>query len=59
MEHRSSDALREYLARHAPDKITEAMNRAIAEIGEVNACWICCADGLRSWIPTAGGCSPV
>jgi antitoxin MazE6 len=29
-----SDALKEYLARHAPDKITEAMNQACAEIGE-------------------------
>jgi metal-responsive CopG/Arc/MetJ family transcriptional regulator len=28
-----SDALKEYLARHAPDKITEAMNRACTEIG--------------------------
>ena len=29
-----SDALKEYLARHTPDKITEAMNRALAQIGE-------------------------
>jgi metal-responsive CopG/Arc/MetJ family transcriptional regulator len=29
-----SDALQEYLARHAPDKITEAMDQACAEIGE-------------------------
>ena len=28
-----SDALKEYLARHSPDKITDAMNRAGAEIG--------------------------
>ena len=28
------DALKEYLARHAPDEITEAMNRACAEVGE-------------------------
>jgi len=28
------DALREYLARHAPDDVTEAMNRACAEVGE-------------------------
>jgi predicted transcriptional regulator len=28
------DALREYLARHAPDEVTEAMNRACAELGE-------------------------
>jgi predicted transcriptional regulator len=26
-----ADALREYLVRHAPDEVTEAMNRAIAE----------------------------
>ena len=26
------DALREYLARHAPDEVTEAMNRACAEV---------------------------
>jgi len=30
-----SDALREYLARHAPEKVTEAMNKACTEIGEV------------------------
>lgn len=29
-----SDALKEYLARHSPDKVTEAMNKACAEIGE-------------------------
>jgi metal-responsive CopG/Arc/MetJ family transcriptional regulator len=29
-----SDALREYVARRAPDKITEAMDQAVAEIGE-------------------------
>jgi metal-responsive CopG/Arc/MetJ family transcriptional regulator len=29
-----SDALREYLARHAPDKITEAINKACSAIGE-------------------------
>jgi predicted transcriptional regulator len=29
-----SDALREYLARHAPDKITESMDQALGEIGE-------------------------
>ena len=28
------DALKEYLARHAPDEITEAMNRACAEVGD-------------------------
>jgi metal-responsive CopG/Arc/MetJ family transcriptional regulator len=29
-----SEALREYLARHSPDEITETMNRALAEAGE-------------------------
>ena len=29
-----SDALREYLARHAPDEVTEAMNRACDEVGD-------------------------
>jgi metal-responsive CopG/Arc/MetJ family transcriptional regulator len=29
-----SDALREYLARHTPDQVTVAMNRACAELGE-------------------------
>ncbi len=29
-----SEALREYLARHAPDEVTETMNRACAEAGE-------------------------
>ena len=29
-----SAALREYLARHAPDEVTEALDRAVADIGE-------------------------
>jgi len=29
-----SDALREYVARHAPDDVTEAMNRVVSEIDE-------------------------
>ena len=29
-----SRALAEYLARHAPDRVTEAMNRTLAEINE-------------------------
>jgi metal-responsive CopG/Arc/MetJ family transcriptional regulator len=29
-----SDALKEYLARRAPDEVTEAMNRACAEVGQ-------------------------
>jgi metal-responsive CopG/Arc/MetJ family transcriptional regulator len=28
------DAVKEYLARHAPDEITEAMNRVCAELDE-------------------------
>jgi metal-responsive CopG/Arc/MetJ family transcriptional regulator len=31
-----ADALREYLARHAPDEVSKAMNRACAEAGEAN-----------------------
>ena len=29
-----SNALAEYLARHAPDRVTEAMNRVCADLGE-------------------------
>jgi metal-responsive CopG/Arc/MetJ family transcriptional regulator len=29
-----SNALREYVARHAPDHVTEVMNRVCAEIGD-------------------------
>jgi metal-responsive CopG/Arc/MetJ family transcriptional regulator len=29
------DALKEYLARHAPEEVTEAMNQACAEIGQM------------------------
>lgn len=32
-----SDALREYVARHAPDEITDAMNRVVANVGESGA----------------------
>jgi metal-responsive CopG/Arc/MetJ family transcriptional regulator len=28
-----SRALREYVARHAPDRLTEAMNRVVEEVG--------------------------
>lgn len=31
-----SDALKEYLARHSPDEITDAMDRACAELGEAD-----------------------
>jgi metal-responsive CopG/Arc/MetJ family transcriptional regulator len=29
-----SDALREYLARHTPDNVTESMDKALAQIGK-------------------------
>jgi len=29
-----SDALREYVARHAPDDVTDAMNHVCAELGD-------------------------
>jgi len=29
-----TEALSEYLARHAPDEVTEAMNRVIEQLGE-------------------------
>ena len=29
-----AEALAEYLARHAPDDVTEAMNRVVEQIGE-------------------------
>jgi len=29
-----TDALREYLARHTPDKVTESMDQAVMEVGE-------------------------
>ncbi len=30
-----SRALAEYVARHAPDRVTEAMDRALTEVGEL------------------------
>ncbi len=38
-----SDALREYLARHSPDEITEALDRALDEIGEAPDPFVRCA----------------
>ena len=38
-----TDALREYLARHAPEKITEAMDHALAEIGEAKDAFVSAA----------------
>ena len=29
-----SAALREYMARHAPDEVTEALDRVVADVGE-------------------------
>jgi len=29
-----TEAMTEYLARHSPDEVTEAMNRVIAELGQ-------------------------
>jgi len=31
-----SDALREYLARHSPEEVTVAMDRALDEVGETD-----------------------
>jgi metal-responsive CopG/Arc/MetJ family transcriptional regulator len=38
-----SDALREYLARHSPDEITEAMNKVCAEIGDTKDAFVSAA----------------
>ncbi len=35
-----SDALQEYLARHTPDKVTQAMNQALTEIGETSDAFV-------------------
>jgi metal-responsive CopG/Arc/MetJ family transcriptional regulator len=35
-----SDALREYIARHGPDEITEAMNKACSEIHDANDAFV-------------------
>jgi metal-responsive CopG/Arc/MetJ family transcriptional regulator len=35
-----SDALREYLARHSPEEVTEAMNKACDEIGEAEDAFV-------------------
>ena len=42
-----SDALREYVARRSPDKITEAMDQAVAEIGESNNPFVAAASRRR------------
>ncbi len=35
-----SDALKEYLARHTPNEVTEAMDRAFAELGETEDAFV-------------------
>jgi metal-responsive CopG/Arc/MetJ family transcriptional regulator len=42
-----SDALREYVARRSPDKVTEAMDQALAEIGESNDPFVAAASRRR------------
>lgn len=42
-----SDALREYVARRSPDKITEAMDQALAEIGNSNDPFVAAASRGR------------
>jgi len=42
-----SDALREYVARRSPDRITEAMDEALAEIGESNDPFVAAASRRR------------
>ena len=38
-----SDALKEYVARHTPDEITEAMKRVCAEVGETEDSFVSAA----------------
>ena len=35
-----SDVLEEYLVRHAPDNVTEAMNKACTEIGDAEDAFV-------------------
>jgi metal-responsive CopG/Arc/MetJ family transcriptional regulator len=42
-----SDALREYVNRRSPDRITEAMDQALAEIGEDNDSFLAAASRRR------------
>ncbi len=41
-----SAALREYVARHAPDEVTEAMDRVCSELGDQTDAFVSAA-GLR------------
>lgn len=43
-----SDALREYVNRRSPDRITEAMDQALAEIGDGNDSFVAAAS--RRWL---------
>jgi metal-responsive CopG/Arc/MetJ family transcriptional regulator len=43
-----ADALREYLARHTPDEITDLMDQAIMQIGEENTDGFISSVALRS-----------
>jgi len=38
-----SDALREYLARHSPEEVTEAVNRACSDIGDTQGPFVASA----------------
>ena len=42
-----SDALREYVTRRSPDKITEAMDQALSEIGESDDLFVAVASRRR------------
>jgi metal-responsive CopG/Arc/MetJ family transcriptional regulator len=42
-----SDALREYVARRSPEKITESMDQALAEIGEEKDLFVSSASRRR------------
>jgi predicted transcriptional regulator len=42
-----SDALREYVARRSPEKVTESMDQALAEIGEERDLFVSSASRRR------------
>ena len=42
-----SDALREYITRHSPDKITQAMDQALAKIGDERDAFVASASRRR------------
>jgi metal-responsive CopG/Arc/MetJ family transcriptional regulator len=42
-----ADALAEYLVRHAPEEVTEAMNRVVEQLGEPDADPFVAAAGRR------------